>query len=351
MRFELDPPDTSTKGGSLLAHAASDSPSSPKFLDRVRWHLRVKRYSIRTEHAYLDWIGRFIVFHQKRHPADMAEEEIAAFLSHLAIDGRVAASTQNQAFSALLFLYQHVLERKLEYITGVERVRRPPKLPVVFTRAEARAVLANLKGDYRLMAHLLYGSGLRLLECLRLRVKDLDFGYRQITIREGKGMRERVTLLPERLCRPLQAHLARVKELHRQDLARGSGAVYLPSALHRKYPNAAREWAWQYVFPAEKLSLDPRSGEKRRHHFPERNLQNAVRDAVRAAGLDKAASCHTFRHSFATHLLESGYDIRSVQELLGHKDVATTMIYTHVCNKPGLSIRSPLDELSRPSKP
>lgn len=317
--------------------------SSPKLLDRVRWHLRVKHYSIRTEQAYVDWIRRFILFHKKRHPDSMGEEEIAAFLSHLAIEGQVAASTQNQALSALLFLYQQVLDRKLDFIAGVERVRRPAKLPVVFTPAEARGVLARLKSNYRLMAHLLYGSGLRLLECLRLRVKDIDFGYRQITVREGKGMRERVTILPERLCRPLQAHLARVKELHQQDLAFGSGAVYLPSALHRKYPNAARQWSWQYVFPAEKISVDPRSGEKRRHHVAERNLQNAVKDAIRASGMAKAASCHTFRHSFATHLLENGYDIRTVQELLGHKDVATTMIYTHVCNRPGLTVRSPVD--------
>ncbi len=323
--------------------ALPESPAPPRLLDRVRWHLRVKRYSLRTEQVYIDWIRRFILFHGKRHPESMGEEEIARFLSHLAIEGRVAASTQNQAFSALLFLYQQVLDRKLEFIHGVERVRRPPKLPVVFTPAEARAILAHLKGDYRLMAHLLYGSGLRLLECLRLRVKDIDFGYRQITVREGKGMRERVTMLPERLCRPLQAHLARVKELHQQDLARGGGAVYLPSALHRKYPNAAREWRWQYLFPAEKISVDSRSGEKRRHHFAERNLQNAVKDAIRASGIAKAASCHTFRHSFATHLLENGYDIRTVQELLGHKDVATTMIYTHVCNRPGLTVRSPVD--------
>jgi integron integrase len=205
-------------------------------------------------------------------------------------------------------------------------------------------VLAHLKGDYRLMAHLLYGSGLRLLECLRLRVKDVDFGYRQITVRECKGMRERVTILPERLCRPLQAHLARVKELHRQELARGGGTVFLPSALHRKYPNAARDWIWQYIFPANRLSIDSRSGEKRRHHAAEKNLQNAVKRAIRAAGITKAASCHTFRHSFATHLLENGYDIRTVQELLGHKEVATTVIYTHVCNQPGLNIRSPLDQ-------
>ena len=331
--------------------AASVSPApAPKLLDRVRWHLRVKHYSIRTEQAYVDWIRRFILFHGKRHPAEMGETEIAAFLTHLAVNRNVAASTQNQALSALLFLYQQVLDRKLEFI-NVERVSRPPKLPVVFTRAEARAVLAHLKDDYRVMAHLLYGSGLRLLECLRLRVKDIDFGYRQITVREGKGMRERTTILPERLCRPLQAHLARVKELHQQDLAHGGGAVYLPSALHRKYLNTAREWAWQYVFPADNLSVDPRSGETRRHHAGEKNLQNAVKQAVRAARIAKAASCHTFRHSFATHLLEKGYDIRTVQELLGHKDVATTMIYTHVCNKPGLSIRSPVDdELASPNR-
>lgn len=331
----------------VISPSVSIAPGSPapapKLLDRVRWHLRVKHYSIRTEAVYLDWIRRFILFHHKRHPNEMGEAEIAAFLTNLAVEGNVAASTQNQALSALLFLFQQVLDRKLEFI-AVERVRRPPKLPVVFTRAEARAVLAHLKGDYRIMAHLLYGSGLRLLECLRLRVKDIDFGYRQITVREGKGMRERITLLPERLSRPLQAHFARVKELHQQDLAQGSGAVYLPGALCRKYPNAAREWPWQYVFPADKISVDPRSGERRRHHVAERNLQNAVKDGIRASGIAKAASCHTFRHSFATHLLESGYDVRTVQELLGHKDLATTMIYTHVCNRPGLSVRSPVDQ-------
>ena len=325
----------------MLAPSAPTAP--PRLLDRVRWHLRVKRYSLRTEKTYVDWIRRYILFHRKRHPDEMGEPEIAAFLTHLAVDSNVAASTQNQAFSALLFLYQQVLDRKLEFI-NVERVRRPPKLPVVFTRAEARAVLAQLKGDYRIMAHLLYGSGLRLLECLRLRVKDIDFGYRQINVREAKGMRERVTMLPERLCRPLTAHLARVKELHQQDLARGRGAVYLPNALHRKYPDAAREWVWQYVFPAEKTSVDPRSRKTSRHHVGEKNLQNAVKRAIRAARIAKAASCHTFRHSFATHLLEKGYDIRTVQELLGHRDVTTTMIYTHVCNKPGLNIRSPIDE-------
>ncbi|MEP7250518.1 MAG: integron integrase [Spartobacteria bacterium] len=315
----------------------------PRLLDRVRWHLRVKHYSLRTEQVYLQWIRRFILFHEKRHPEKMGEEEIAGFLSHLAIDGHVAASTQNQALSALLFLYQQVLDRKLDYLAGVERVKRPPKLPVVLTRQEAHAVIAHLPGDYRLMTELLYGSGLRLLECLRLRVKDIDFGYDQIMVRDGKGLRERRTLLPARLKRPLREHLERVRRIHQADVAQGAGDVYLPFALKRKYPKAACDWRWQWVFPAAKRSVDPRSGATRRHHVHEKNLQNAVKRAIYATGVPKAASCHTFRHSFATHLLEAGYDIRTVQELLGHKDVSTTMIYTHVLNKPGLGIRSPLD--------
>lgn len=318
--------------------------SSPKLLDRVRWHLRVKHYSIRTEQAYVDWIRRFILFHRKRHPKEMGEKEITEFLTHLAVEKRVAASTQNQAFSALLVLYQQVLDRKLDFIDNVQRVTRPAKLPVVFTRAEAHAALARMHGEHRLMAELLYGAGLRLMECVRLRVKDIDFGYGQITIRDGKGLRQRVTLLPQRLRRSLQLHLAHVRALHQRDLASGGGKVYLPFALERKYRNADRSWPWQYVFPAAKLSKDPRSGELRRHHVSEKNLQNAVKLAIRQAGVPKAASCHTFRHSVATHLLENGYDIRTVQELLGHKDVSTTMIYTHVLNKPGLTIRSPLDE-------
>ena len=318
--------------------------SSPKLLDRVRWQLRVKHYSVRTEQAYVDWIRRYILFHRKRHPNQMSEKEITEFLTHLAVKKHVAASTQNQAFCALLFLYQQVLQRKLDFIDGVARVTRPPKIPVVFTREEARAVLDRLVGEYRLMSDLLYGSGLRLMECVRLRVKDIDFGYGHITVRDGKGLRERVTLLPERLRRPLQLHLERVKELHLRDVANGGGRVYLPFALRNKYPNAARSWAWQYVFPAAKVSTDPRSNEIRRHHIGEKNLQNAVKLAIRQSRIPKAASCHTFRHSFATHLLENGYDIRTVQELLGHKDVSTTMIYTHVLNKPGLAIRSPLDE-------
>jgi integron integrase len=318
--------------------------SSPKLLDSVRWHLRAKHYSIRTEEAYVDWIRRFILFHRKRHPNEMGEDEITRYLTHLAVNKQVAASTQNQAFSALLFLYQQVLDRKLDFIDNVQRVTRPAKLPVVFTPAEARAVLRQLKGNYRLMAELLYGSGLRLMECLRLRVKDIDFGYGHITVRDGKGLRERVTVLPERLRQPLQLHLERVRELHQQDIANGDGRVYLPFALERKYRGANRSWPWQYVFPADKLSTDPRSTENRRHHVSEKNLQNAVKAAIKRAGVPKAASCHTFRHSFATHLLENGQDIRTVQELLGHKDVSTTMIYTHVLNKPGLAVRSPLDD-------
>ncbi len=316
----------------------------PKLLDRVHWHLRVKHYSIRTEKAYVDWIRRYILFHRKRHPNGMGEEEIAQFLTHLAVERHVAASTQNQALSALLFLYQQVFDRKLDFIDKIERVKRPPKIPVVFTRAEAHAVRDHMSGDYRLMAELLYGAGLRLMECIRLRVKDVDFGYGQVTVRDGKGMRERVTMLPERLRQPLKVHLEDVRQVHERDLKNGWGRVYLPFALRRKYPNAERAWTWQYLFPAAKLSVDPRSGEQRRHHLGEKNLQNAVKAAIEQARVPKAASCHTFRHSFATHLLENGQDIRTVQELLGHKDVSTTMIYTHVLNRPGLSVRSPLDE-------
>jgi integron integrase len=321
--------------------------SSPKLLDRVRWLLRTKHYSIRTEQAYVDWIRRFILFHGKRHPDEMGEREISDFLSHLAVEKNVSASTQNQAFSALLFLYQQVLDRKLQFIDDVQRVKRPAKLPVVFTPAEARAIIAHLKGDYRLMAELLYGAGLRLLECLRLRVKDIDFQYGHITVRDGKGLRDRITVLPDRLRQPLRRHLERIREIHQNDLANGNGRVYLPFALDRKYRRANRSWPWQYVFPADKLAVDPRSGEKRRHHVMENNLQKAVKIAIERAAIRKTGSCHTFRHSFATHLLENGHDIRTVQELLGHKDVSTTMIYTHVLNRPGIAVQSPLDIKSK----
>ncbi len=321
-------------------------PGKPKLLNQIRDFLRLKHYSLRTEETYLHWIKRFILFHGKRHPDELGSEAIRAFLTDLAVRGQVAASTQNQALSALLFLYQQVLGRTdlTNLLDGVTPAKRPIKTPVVFTPAEARLVLEQLAGTYRLMAQLLYGSGLRLMECVRLRVKDVDFASARLTIRDGKGQKERVTMLPNKLHEPLQRHLERVRLLHEADLQEGFGAVHLPFALARKYPNAPREWAWQYVFPSSRRSLDPRSDLTRRHHLAESMLQRAVKAAIRQADVAKHASCHTFRHSFATHLLESGYDIRTVQELLGHKDVATTMIYTHVLNRPGvLPVRSPLD--------
>jgi len=314
-----------------------------KLLDQVRDVIRLKHYSIRTEQSYVDWIKRYILFHKKRHPKDMGRAEVEAFLTYLAVEGNVAASTQNQAFSALLFLYREVLKIELDAPLDAIRAKKPARLPVVLTRAEAHQVIDGMTGTYQLMAKLLYGSGLRLMECVRLRVKDVDFERREIVVRDAKGGHERVTMLSASLVAPLQEHLKRVKLLHEQDLAAGYGHVYLPYALDRKYPNAAKEWGWQYVFPSDRLSTDPRAGVKRRHHVDESNLQRAVKDAVRLARLAKPASCHTFRHSFATHLLESGYDIRTVQELLGHKDVKTTMIYTHVLNRGGLAVRSPLD--------
>jgi integron integrase len=316
----------------------------PKLLDQLRAVLRRKHYSIRTEEAYVSWSARYIRFHQLRHPRDMGAPEIAAFLTHLAVDDQIAASTQNQARCALLFLYQHVLHIDLGTLPDIEPAKQPQRLPVVLTRDEVRAVLAQLSGTYRLMAQLLYGGGLRLMECVRLRVKDLDFAQTQVVVRDGKGGKDRVTTLPVRLVTPLQDHLRIVERTHQEDLARGYGVVYLPDALERKYPNANREWPWQYVFPADRLSTDPRTGVVRRHHLDESGLQKAVHAAVRAAGITKPASCHTFRHSFATHLLENGYDIRTVQELLGHSDVKTTMIYTHVLNRGGKGVRSPLDD-------
>ena len=330
-----------------MVSSLTDAPaaSKPKLLDQVRQLLRTRHYSLRTEEAYVAWIRRFILFHGKRHPRDLAEAEVVAFLSSLAIEGRVAASTQNQALSALLFLYKEVLQRELAFIDGVVRIKRPPKLPVVLAPAEVHAVLRNLRGQYRLMAELLYGSGLRLLECLRLRVKDVDFEYLYLIVRETKGGKDRRAMLPVSVVPALRDHLEEVRRRHESDLAQGFGTVHLPGALERKKAGASREWAWQYVFPAAKRSVDPRTGIEQRHHVGEKNLQNAVKSAVRASRISKAATCHTFRHSFATHLLETGSDIRTVQELLGHKDVATTMIYTHVLNKPGIGVRSPLDHV------
>ena len=314
-----------------------------KLLDQVRDAIRVKHYSLRTEKAYVHWIKAYIFFHHKRHPVQMGEREISEFLTHLAVDRNVAASTQNQAFSALLFLYREVLQRPLDERIQAKRAKKPIRLPVVFSKEEVHVILGQLEGTTWLMASLLYGSGLRLMECLRLRVKDVDFGYEQLVVRDGKGHKDRVTPLARVLKEPLQRHLIRVKTLHEQDLKEGFGQVYLPFALARKYPNANRAWGWQYVFPSSKRSLDPYSSQLRRHHLSESVLQRAVKSALRKAGITKQGSCHTFRHSFATHLLEAGYDIRTVQELLGHKDVSTTMIYTHVMHKGGQGVRSPLD--------
>ena len=316
-----------------------------KFLDDVRGQLRTLHYSIRTEHAYVGWIRRFILFHGKRHPSEMGEPEVRAFLTTLAVEGEVAASTQNQAFSALLFLYKVVLERPLGAIEDVTRARRPDRLPVVFTRDEVRVILARLPAENRLPASLLYGSGLRLLECLRLRVKDVDFGQHHILVRDGKGQKDRATVLPASSVGGLRRQVARVAEVHRQDVAEGFGQVYLPFALAKKYPNADRELGWQYLFFAPSRAIDPRSGVERRHHVSERTFQRAVAAAVRASGVGKPGTPHTFRHSFATHLLENGSDIRTVQELLGHADVRTTMIYTHVLQSGPMGVRSPVDGL------
>ena len=318
------------------------APHPKKLLDQVRDALRLKHYSLRTEETYVDWITRFILFHNKRHPKDMGNAEVEAFLTHLAVDLNVAASTQNQALCALLFLYREVLKKDLGPVDSI-RAKKPKRLPTVLSREEVRKVIGCMSGTYQVMAKLLYGSGLRLMECVRLRVKDVDFAQHQIVVRDGKGEQDRITMLPDSLIALLQEHLQRVKQLHKQDLAQGQGAVYLPYALDRKYPNASREWGWQYVFPSDRLSQDPRTGKTRRHHMDESNLQRAVREAARLAAIAKRVSCHTFRHSFATHFLQSGYDIRTVQELLGHKDVKTTMIYTHVLNRGGLALRSPLD--------
>jgi len=317
--------------------------TKPKLLDQMRHVLRLKHMSIRTEEAYLSWTKRFILFHGKRHPQDMGVPEIRAFLTHLAVQDKVAASTQNGALQALLFLYRHVLRQPCPELTDLERAKRPRRVPTVLTREEAAAVLAQLTGVHRLMAGLLYGAGLRLMECLRLRVQDLDFGSHQITVRDGKGAQDRVTMLPHALAEPLQRHLSRVKLLHEEDLVEGYGDVYLPYAFACKEPHAGKSWPWQYVFPAAKRSIDPRAGIERRHHRSESTLQKAVQDAIRRAHIHKRGSCHTLRHSFATHLLENGYDIRTVQELLGHKDVRTTMIYTHVLQRGGKGVRSPLD--------
>ncbi len=313
-----------------------------KLLDQVRDAIRLKHYSYRTEQSYVGWIRRYILFHNKQHPKDMGRAEVEAFLTHLAVEGHVSASTQNQAFSALLFLYRHVLNQDLGALDAV-RAKRSNYRPTVLTKGEVRSVLENISGVHGLVIRVLYGSGLRLSEGLSLRVKDIDFAQRQIVVRDTKGNESRVTMLPDSLIEPLQEHLRKVKRLHQLDLDQGYGSVYLPFALERKYPHADRAWIWQFVFPSTGRSRDPRSGVIRRHHRHESGVQKTLKQAVRATGLAKPIGCHTFRHSFATHLLEDGYDIRTVQELLGHKDVKTTMIYTHVLNRGGLGVRSPLD--------
>jgi integron integrase len=319
------------------------SPQPPRLLDQVREAIRLKHFSLKTEKSYLYYIRDFILFHNKRHPREMGGDEIRAYLSHLAIQRHVAPSTQTVALSALLFLYRQVLQIELPYIDNIERAKKPERLPVVFSRSEVKQILAHLDGVEHLIVSLLYGSGLRLTEGLRLRVKDLDFDYGQITVRDGKGKKDRQTMLPEALESALQLQLQKARKLHDLDLSLGYGTVELPYALERKYPHANQQWIWQFVFPSWKRSVDPRSKVVRRHHVYEQSVQRAVKRAIHQAGIPKHGSCHTFRHSFATHLLEDGYDIRTVQELLGHKDVKTTMIYTHVLNRGGRGVRSPLD--------
>lgn len=319
--------------------------STPRLLDQVRDTIRLKHYSIRTEQSYLGWSKRFILFHNKRHPRDMGADEVTAFLTDLAVRGNVAASTQNQALNAVLFLYREVLKIDLSWMDGIQRAKKPARLPVVFSRAEVKCLLAQLDGTLWLMASLIYGTGMRLMECVRLRVKDVDFHYKQILVRDAKGQKDRVTMLPESLIDSMRNHLVRVKELHEQDLKAGFGRAYLPHALDRKYPNAGREWGWQYAFPARTRSCDPRTNIIRRHHFPEDSLQRALKNAIRKAGIIKPGTTHVLRHSFATHLLEDGYDIRTLQDLLGHQDLNTTMIYTHVLQKGGRAARSPLDRM------
>lgn len=334
----------------LRSEIAFDSHSSYagkplKLLDSVRYAIRSKHYSPSTEKAYVGWVKRYVLFHGKRHPNEMGKEEIAVFISHLAIKRRVSASTQNQALSAILFLYKEVLEKEIEWIDGIVRAKRPARIPEVLSKDEVRALLAQLRGREWLMASIMYGAGLRLMECLRLRIKDVDFSRNEIVVRRGKGKKDRVTMLPSPIKMKLRTHIENVYKQHQQDLKRGHGSVQLPYALGKKYPKAAWEWSWQWVFPATRFYKDSITGEYRRHHLHESVIQRAVKNAVRASGISKRASCHTLRHSFATHLLENGYDIRTVQELLGHKDVTTTMVYTHVLNRGGKGVKSPLEGL------
>jgi integron integrase len=322
----------------------SEAPKAPRLLEQLRDAINRLHYSARTEERYVHWVKRFIYFSGKRHPAELGAAEVTAFLNYLARERDVAAATQNQALSALLFLYREVLRQPLPWLDELDRARRPVRVPTVLTRDEVGRLLAAMHGMKWLMASLLYGSGLRLRECLKLRVKDIDFGYRQIVVRGGKGAKDRVTMLPSAVIEALQAHLRRAKELHERDVRDGYGDVELPYALARKYPRVQYEWAWKFVFPSRKLSVDPRTGVIRRHHVYENYVIRGVARAAREARITKHVSCHTLRHSFATHLLDSGHDIRTVQELLGHADVSTTMIYTHVLSKGGAGVTSPLDQ-------
>jgi integron integrase len=327
-------------------HGTPANPANaPRLLEQVRERIRYKHYSIHTERVYVEWVKRFVLFHKKRHPRDMGAGEVEAFLSHLANEGNVAAATHQQALSALLFLYKEVLGVALPWLDEIGRPKKPQRLPTVLSAGEVQRLLAHLDGTHGLTARLIYGTGMRLMECVRLRVKDIDFERREIVVREGKGGKDRVTMLPLALASELRAHLARVKILWSEDRAAKRAAVYLPDALARKYPTGGIEWGWFWIFPAREISLDPRNGVQRRHHAHEQAFQRAVKRAVAAAGIAKPASTHTLRHSFATHLLQSGYDIRTVQELLGHSDVSTTMIYTHVLNRGGKGVVSPLDQL------
>jgi integron integrase len=326
-----------SEGGSLR------SPKQPRLLDLLSQAIRARQYSKSTERAYVRWVRRFIRFHKMRHPAEMSEPEVIRFLSHLATEESVSPSTQNQALSAILFLYREVFGVELTWLDGMVRAKRPPRVPVVLTRSEVDSILSNLSGVHWLIAAILYGSGLRLMEALRLRVKDIDLKRLEIIVRDGKGRKDRVTMLPKKLREPLVAQIRRTRLRHQQDRAEGAGAVELPYAIGRKYPRAATEFAWQWLFPAARIYQDAKTGERRRHHLHASSMQRAMKEAVRASGIHKRASCHTLRHSFATHLLDSGADIRTIQELLGHTDVGTTMIYTHVLNIGGRGVRSPLD--------
>ncbi|MCK6568533.1 MAG: integron integrase [Chloroflexi bacterium] len=322
------------------------TPAQPKkLLDHYRDHIRLKQYSPRTEKTYLKWVREYILYHNKRHPKEMGAEQIRQFITHLVVERQASASTQNQAISAILFLYRNVLNLQLDQsLLDFTRPKKGKRVPVVLSKEEARAVIAAMKPPYKLMAQIMYGAGLRLMECLRLRIKDIDFDNHRILVYDGKGGDDRVTMLPDSMIAPLRQHIERVQLLHKKDLAKGLGTAYLPGALEKKYPFAAKDWLWQYLFPASALYADPATGIARRHHIHETALQREIRSAAKIAQLEKRVTPHTFRHSFATHLLQSGYDIRTVQELLGHKDVKTTMIYTHVLNRGGLAVKSPLDQ-------